>query len=91
MYILLLFLTDYIESLPLANSPRVFGLHANAEIGYYTKAARDIWSHLVELQPQTGMLCIQPWYSNNNIDLMWQHVVNSNHCLVNSVESGTDS
>ena len=75
MYILLLFLTDYIESLPLANSPRVFGLHANAEIGYYTKAARDIWSHLVELQPQTGMLCIQPWYSNNNTDLMWQHVV----------------
>ena len=60
MYILLLSLTEYIESLPLANSPRVFGLHANAEIGYYTKAARDIWSHLVELQPQTGKWCIQP-------------------------------
>uniref|UniRef100_A0A8B9BUE2 Dynein axonemal heavy chain 10 n=1 Tax=Anser brachyrhynchus TaxID=132585 RepID=A0A8B9BUE2_9AVES len=43
-----------IESLPLANTPEVFGLHANAEIGYYTKAVRDIWSHLLELQPQTG-------------------------------------
>ncbi|BFZ18669.1 hypothetical protein BsWGS_21707 [Bradybaena similaris] len=45
---------DYIESLPLANTPEVFGLHPNAEIGYYTQAARDMWSHLVELQPQTG-------------------------------------
>lgn len=47
---------DYIESLPLANTPQVFGLHANAEIGYYTQAARDMWLHLVELQPQTGEL-----------------------------------
>uniref|UniRef100_A0A8C2U8V4 Dynein axonemal heavy chain 10 n=1 Tax=Coturnix japonica TaxID=93934 RepID=A0A8C2U8V4_COTJA len=43
-----------IEGLPLANSPEVFGLHANAEIGYYTQAVRSIWSHLLELQPQTG-------------------------------------
>nr|XP_039267660.1 dynein heavy chain 10, axonemal-like [Styela clava] len=43
-----------IESLPLANTPEVFGLHPNAEIGYYTQAARDMWHHLVELQPQTG-------------------------------------
>ncbi|XP_069475795.1 dynein axonemal heavy chain 10 [Ambystoma mexicanum] len=45
---------DEIESLPLANTPEVFGLHSNAEIGYYTQAARDMWSHLLELQPQTG-------------------------------------
>ncbi|KAK3539191.1 hypothetical protein QTP86_029601 [Hemibagrus guttatus] len=43
-----------IESLPLANTPEVFGLHPNAEIGYYTQAARDMWTHLIELQPQTG-------------------------------------
>nr|XP_015221526.1 PREDICTED: dynein heavy chain 10, axonemal [Lepisosteus oculatus] len=43
-----------IESLPLANTPEVFGLHSNAEIGYYTQAARDMWTHLIELQPQTG-------------------------------------
>ncbi|XP_052801261.1 dynein axonemal heavy chain 10-like isoform X3 [Mya arenaria] len=46
--------TDFIETLPLANTPEVFGLHPNAEIGYYTQAARDMWLHLVELQPQTG-------------------------------------
>lgn len=40
--------------MPHANTPEVFGLHPNAEIGYYTAAARDMWSHLVELQPQTG-------------------------------------
>uniref|UniRef100_A0A8C6Y8I9 Dynein axonemal heavy chain 10 n=1 Tax=Naja naja TaxID=35670 RepID=A0A8C6Y8I9_NAJNA len=45
---------EEIESLPLANTPEVFGLHPNAEIGYYTQAARDMWSHLLELQPQTG-------------------------------------
>uniref|UniRef100_A0A8C4WLB8 Dynein axonemal heavy chain 10 n=1 Tax=Gopherus evgoodei TaxID=1825980 RepID=A0A8C4WLB8_9SAUR len=45
---------EELESLPLANTPEVFGLHPNAEIGYYTQAARDMWSHLLELQPQTG-------------------------------------
>ncbi|KAG9262045.1 dynein heavy chain 10, axonemal [Astyanax mexicanus] len=45
---------EEIESLPLANTPEVFGLHPNAEIGYYTQAARDMWTHLIELQPQTG-------------------------------------
>ncbi|XP_055461995.1 dynein axonemal heavy chain 10 [Psammomys obesus] len=45
---------EAIEALPLANTPEVFGLHSNAEIGYYTKAARDMWHHLLELQPQTG-------------------------------------
>uniref|UniRef100_A0A8C9QJ13 Dynein axonemal heavy chain 10 n=1 Tax=Spermophilus dauricus TaxID=99837 RepID=A0A8C9QJ13_SPEDA len=34
---------EAIEALPLANTPEVFGLHSNAEIGYYTQAARDIW------------------------------------------------
>lgn len=43
-----------IDELPLANSPEVFGLHPNAEIGYYTLAVRDMWSHLIQLQPQTG-------------------------------------
>uniref|UniRef100_A0A8B9QA73 Dynein axonemal heavy chain 10 n=1 Tax=Apteryx owenii TaxID=8824 RepID=A0A8B9QA73_APTOW len=45
---------EEIESLPLANTPEVLGLHSNAEIGYYTQAARDMWAHLLELQPQTG-------------------------------------
>uniref|UniRef100_UPI0037E7F8F2 dynein axonemal heavy chain 10 n=1 Tax=Semicossyphus pulcher TaxID=241346 RepID=UPI0037E7F8F2 len=45
---------DEIESLPLANTPEVMGLHSNAEIGYYTQAAKDMWSHLIDLQPQTG-------------------------------------
>ncbi|XP_005344424.1 dynein heavy chain 10, axonemal [Microtus ochrogaster] len=45
---------EAIEALPLANTPEVFGLHSNAEIGYYTQAARDMWEHLLELQPQTG-------------------------------------
>lgn len=45
---------DTIEDLTLSNTPDVFGLHPNAEIGYYTHSAKDMWNHLVELQPQTG-------------------------------------
>ena len=43
-----------IELLPLANTPEVFGLHTNAEIGYFTRAAKDMWAQVIELQPQTG-------------------------------------
>lgn len=49
-------ITEAIEALPLANTPEVFGLHSNAEIGYYTQAARAMWAHLLELQPQTGSI-----------------------------------
>ncbi|VEL06604.1 unnamed protein product [Protopolystoma xenopodis] len=45
---------SYVESLPLANSPEVFGLHPNAEIDYYSSAAKEMWLQLLELQPQTG-------------------------------------
>ncbi|XP_037820573.1 dynein heavy chain 10, axonemal isoform X1 [Lucilia sericata] len=44
----------HIDKLPLVNKPDVFGLHPNAEIGYYTQATRSIWNSLIELQPQTG-------------------------------------
>uniref|UniRef100_A0A8D3AXA9 AAA+ ATPase domain-containing protein n=1 Tax=Scophthalmus maximus TaxID=52904 RepID=A0A8D3AXA9_SCOMX len=50
----LLCVTDEIETLPLVNTPEVLGLHSNAEIGYYTQAAKDMWAHLIDLQPQTG-------------------------------------
>lgn len=44
---------EFIDALPLMNRPEVFGLHPNAEIGYYTQATKQIWSLLIELQPQT--------------------------------------
>ena len=44
---------EAIELLPLANTPEVFGLHANAEINYFTRTTKDLWTQLVELQPQT--------------------------------------
>ncbi|XP_053669700.1 dynein axonemal heavy chain 10 [Anopheles nili] len=43
-----------IDKLPLNNTPEVFGLHSNAEIGYYSTAVRETWTHLIDLQPQTG-------------------------------------
>ncbi|KAM7359342.1 dynein heavy chain at 89D isoform 2-T2 [Cochliomyia hominivorax] len=44
----------HIDKLPLVNKPDVFGLHPNAEIGYYTQATKNIWNSLIELQPQTA-------------------------------------
>ncbi|XP_012151823.2 dynein heavy chain at 89D [Megachile rotundata] len=43
----------FIKELPLVNTPEVFGLHPNAEIGYFTQAVKEMWSNLIELQPQT--------------------------------------
>ena len=45
---------ETIEVLPLANTLEVFGLHSNAEIDYFTTASKDMWSQLIEPQPQTG-------------------------------------
>ncbi|RYH28883.1 hypothetical protein EON65_10520, partial [archaeon] len=44
--------TSMIESLPLTNSPGVFGLHPNAEIGYYSNAVKAMWVDLISLQPR---------------------------------------
>jgi dynein heavy chain len=43
-----------VETLPLTNSPAVFGLHPNAEIGYFTIASKSMWHDLISLQPRTG-------------------------------------
>lgn len=48
-------LEDYlkeIESLPLANSPEVFGLHPDAETGYLADASRDLLGNLLLMQPR---------------------------------------
>ena len=42
-----------IDELPLENGPEVFGLHSNAEIGYYTTATNKLWTDLINLQPRT--------------------------------------
>lgn len=44
--------TSMVETLPMTNSPAVFGLHPNAEIGYYTNAVKDMWMDLISLQPR---------------------------------------
>uniref|UniRef100_A0A1A8GI94 Dynein, axonemal, heavy chain 10 n=1 Tax=Nothobranchius korthausae TaxID=1143690 RepID=A0A1A8GI94_9TELE len=45
---------EEIENMPLVNTPEVMGLHSNAEIGYYTLAVKEMWTHLIDLQPQSG-------------------------------------
>ncbi|KYN43305.1 Dynein heavy chain 10, axonemal, partial [Trachymyrmex septentrionalis] len=46
---------QFIEELPLVNGPEIFGLHSNAEIGFFTQAVKGMWKHLIELQPQTAV------------------------------------
>lgn len=38
------------NDIPLTNSPIVFGLHPNAEITYFTNAAKTLWSNLLSMQ-----------------------------------------
>lgn len=45
---------QFVEALPLANAPDVFGLHGNAEISYFTTTAKNMWGLLLNLQPQTS-------------------------------------
>jgi dynein heavy chain len=40
----------HISELPTINSPEVFGLHPNAEITYYTNAAKGMWTDLLNMQ-----------------------------------------
>ena len=43
-----------IEALPLVQTPDVFGLHANADISYYTNATKQMWRDLVRLWEPSG-------------------------------------
>ena len=45
---------DDINNLPLNSSPEIFGLHSNAEIGYYSNATKYLWESLINLQPRTN-------------------------------------
>eukprot|EP00818_Percolomonas_sp_WS_P004801 CAMPEP_0117449454 /NCGR_PEP_ID=MMETSP0759-20121206/7954_1 /TAXON_ID=63605 /ORGANISM="Percolomonas cosmopolitus, Strain WS" /LENGTH=4456 /DNA_ID=CAMNT_0005241931 /DNA_START=311 /DNA_END=13681 /DNA_ORIENTATION=- len=42
------------ETILVDNTPEVFGLHPNAEIGYLTNSARSLFQNLLELQPRGG-------------------------------------
>lgn len=44
--------TRAIDSLPMVQSPEVFGLHSNADISYYTDAAKRIYEGLGALMPR---------------------------------------
>merc|ERR1711968_43937 len=41
-----------VEKFPLVNSQSVYGLHPNAEIMYFLKSTKTMWSDLVDLQPR---------------------------------------
>lgn len=45
---------ETVDRLPLTNSPAVFGLNPNAEIGYYTSMSKTVWKDLISLQPRSA-------------------------------------
>ena len=45
---------ELIDQFPLWNSPAVFGLHPNAEIGYFESYTNEMLADLLLLQPKSG-------------------------------------
>lgn len=43
-----------IDDIPLFTNPGVFGLHSNAEISYFTTAAKNLWVNTLEMQTSDG-------------------------------------
>lgn len=43
-----------ISELPIISTPEIFGLNPNAEITYYTNAAKSIWENLLKMQSTGG-------------------------------------
>ncbi|OXB71682.1 UNVERIFIED_CONTAM: hypothetical protein H355_014886 [Colinus virginianus] len=41
--------SEYIKEMPTYNGPEVFGLHANAEIGYFVDTSRKLWENILKL------------------------------------------
>ena len=45
---------DFIETMPLVDTPEVFGLHPNADITYMTTMAKEVLGTIVDIQPKDG-------------------------------------
>lgn len=45
---------EFIETIPLVTPPGVFGLHSNAEITYYTNAAKELWNNILSMATSDG-------------------------------------
>jgi len=45
---------EFIENIPLVTPPGVFGLHSNAEITYYSNAAKELWLNILKMATSDG-------------------------------------
>ena len=81
-----------IEALPLVQTPDVFGLHANADISYYTNATKQMWRDLVSLWESPPVIaCLHASDGNRDTPLSLVHILAApaRHCLMAASPWGT--
>ncbi|KAG6962185.1 hypothetical protein JG688_00008722 [Phytophthora aleatoria] len=58
---------DYIETQLPSESPTVYGLHPNAEVGYLVEAANELFATIAKFQPSTGPSTLPSGTASKNI------------------------
>ena len=57
-----------ISHIPVVQTPEVLGLHMNADVAHYTRAAKLMWENLVVLQPKITSPALTPLNANDSVD-----------------------
>merc|ERR1712193_599421 len=85
---------DYIDTLPVVDSPNIFGLHTNADLTYRQIEASMMIATIMNTQPGIPIKFPCPIFPCNIVTScetirMWERVQSTPHLLCSNVESSS--